>query len=255
LDPFCGSGTVVVEARALGRQALGSDLNPLAVELSWIKSRGPTAHLVGDLVRAAGDIAEVAEERRLAKADPYRRYDEDTRERYPIHILLELDSLAHGISLVPGNEVKRMLRLVISSILTKVSHSEGDTTRRKSPRRLPSGFAIKVFAEKTKELAERLNAYRARLPQKAPRAYVTMADARELESVESDSIDLIVTSPPYPGVYNYLDHHMHRIEWLGLHPGRLANAEIGARRNYRRLGVDEAAQEWRSEIGPTLYEL
>src|SRR5690606_25767804 len=57
------------------------------------------------------------------------------------------------------------------------------------------------------------------------------------------------------GVYNYLDHHMHRIEWLGLHPGRLANAEIGARRNYRRLGVDEAAQEWRSEIGPTLYEL
>src|SRR5262245_7399930 len=28
LDPFCGSGTTLVEARAIGRPALGVDLNP-----------------------------------------------------------------------------------------------------------------------------------------------------------------------------------------------------------------------------------
>lgn len=255
MDPFCGSGTVVLEAKALGREALGSDLNPLAVELSWLKSRSPVPKLVAEMVAAAASIAEVAEERRLAKAEPYHRYGEDDRERYPIHILLELDSLSHGVSQVPGTEAKRMLRLVISSMLTKLSHSEGDTTRRHAPRRLPSGFAIQLFHQKAQELAERLSSYSARVAPKAPRAYVGLNDARQLTNIESDTIDLIITSPPYPGVYDYLDHHMHRIKWLGLRPTRLAEDEIGARRKYKQMRLDEAAQQWREEIGPTLYEL
>jgi tRNA G10 N-methylase Trm11 len=34
LDPFCGSGTALVEARANGLRAVGVDLNPLAVSVS-----------------------------------------------------------------------------------------------------------------------------------------------------------------------------------------------------------------------------
>lgn len=255
MDPFCGSGTVVLEAKALGREALGSDLNPLAVELSWLKSRSPVPKLVAEMVAAAASIAEVAEERRYAKAEPYLRYGQDERERYPIHILLELDSLNYGINQVPGSEAKRMLRLVISSMLTKLSHSEGDTTRRHAPRRLPAGFAIQLFHQKSEELAQRLTHYRERVVPKAPRAYVGMNDARDLKHIESDTIDLIITSPPYPGVYDYLDHHMHRMRWLGLKPTRLAEDEIGARRKYRQMRLDEAALQWREEIGPTLYEL
>ncbi len=255
LDPFCGSGTVVVEAKALGRKAIGSDLNPLAVELAWLKSRAPTQKLVEEMLRSAAHIAEVAEDRRQAKADPYFRYGEEDRERYPIHLLLELDSLAHGIGLVKKNEVARMLRLVVSSALTKLSHSEGDTTRRKAPRRLPSGFAIRHFTEKAQELAERLAAYRFRAGDQSPKAYVGCNDARELSKIESDSVDLIVTSPPYPGVYDYLDHHLHRIRWLGLREGGLRQGEIGARREYRRMRVDEAKHRWQQEIGATLYEM
>ena len=254
LDPFCGSGTVIVEAKALGRKAIGSDLNPLAVELSWLKSRAPTQKLVEEMLTSAMHIAEVAEERRLAKADPYLRYGEEDRERYPVHILLELDSLAHGVGLVKKTEVQRMLRLVISSMLTKLSHSEGDTTRRKTPRRLPGGFAIQLFVQKSEELAERLSAYRTRIGELREKAYVGCADARDLAKIESDSVDLVLTSPPYPGVYDYLDHHLHRIRWLGLREGGLRNGEIGARREYRRLDVEEAAQRWQEEIGATLYE-
>lgn len=255
LDPFCGSGTVVVEGRALGREALGSDLNPLAVELAWLKSRGPTKKLVSDMVQAASRIAEVAEERRVTKSDPHRRYEAEDRDRYPIHVLLELDSIAHGIGQLPKTEISRMLRLVVSSILTKVAHSEGDTTRRKAPRRLPSGFTIQLFHQKAEELAERLNEFNGRIVPRSPRAYVGCFDARRLEKVESDSIDLIVTSPPYPGVYDYLDHHLHRLKWLGLREGSLRDQEIGARRSYRRLRLDEAAERWRWEIGAALGEM
>ncbi|NVL83943.1 hypothetical protein HWN75_27625, partial [Escherichia coli] len=38
LDPFCGSGTVLIEAMLAGRNALGTDLNPLAVMLARAKT-------------------------------------------------------------------------------------------------------------------------------------------------------------------------------------------------------------------------
>jgi SAM-dependent methyltransferase len=255
LDPFCGSGTVVAEARALGRVALGSDLNPLAVELSWLKSRGPTERQIVQTLEAATRIAEVAEERRLRKADPYQRYDKEERERYPIHMLLELDSLAEGISALPKTELTRTLRLVVSSILTKVAYSEGDTTRRKAPRRLPGGFAIQAFLKKTEELADRLRAYRDRIGDRAPRATVACADARQIEGLQSDSIDLIVTSPPYPGIYDYLEHHLHRLRWLGLKQSGLQKQEMGSKRSYRRLRFDQAQALWHREMGEALWEM
>ena len=42
LDPFCGSGTVLVEARALALPARGFDLNPLAVALASVKTTAAT---------------------------------------------------------------------------------------------------------------------------------------------------------------------------------------------------------------------
>src|SRR5215212_2860233 len=46
LDPFCGSGTVLVETLIRGRVPLGTDLNPLAVRLARCKTRPrPAAEL------------------------------------------------------------------------------------------------------------------------------------------------------------------------------------------------------------------
>ena len=38
LDPFCGGGTALVEAAALGRRAVGTDINPLAIFLAQVKT-------------------------------------------------------------------------------------------------------------------------------------------------------------------------------------------------------------------------
>lgn len=43
LDPFCGSGVVVVEALGLGRRALGLDVNPMAVRLAALGAGPPSA--------------------------------------------------------------------------------------------------------------------------------------------------------------------------------------------------------------------
>ncbi|HWN71734.1 MAG TPA: hypothetical protein VNM90_29050, partial [Haliangium sp.] len=38
LDPFCGAGTVLVEARHAGARAVGVDANPLAVLVARVKT-------------------------------------------------------------------------------------------------------------------------------------------------------------------------------------------------------------------------
>ncbi|MBV8454202.1 MAG: site-specific DNA-methyltransferase, partial [Deltaproteobacteria bacterium] len=58
-DPFCGSGTTLVEALALGRNAVGVDANPLACLISQAKTTrlgpGDTDCLHG-LIRRARDF-------------------------------------------------------------------------------------------------------------------------------------------------------------------------------------------------------
>lgn len=257
LDPFCGSGTVLVEARLLGRQAFGVDANPLAVELAWLKTRSLPPRRRAELLAAARQVAEHADARRKAKAGPTRRYGAEDRELFDVHVLLELDGLKSGIDALPGSEdLKRALRLVLSAILTKVSRRPGDTTvRRVTGRRLAAGYTIKLFSRKAEELEQRMAAFTERVPRRTPDARVAVGDARDLGHVRPSSIDLVLSSPPYPGVYDYIEHHASRLVWLGLDAGGFAKKEIGSRRSLSRLPHAEAVRRWERDFGACLREM
>src|SRR5690606_37488987 len=140
LDPFCGSGTSLVEARRLGRRGIGSDLNPLALELCWLKTLAPPPDFLEDMRGAAQGAVEYADDRRLAKAGPLQSYPQATRRAFPIHVLLELDSLRQAVHAVEDTRLRRALLLVFSSLLTKVSNQESDTSKKLVTPRLRSGF-------------------------------------------------------------------------------------------------------------------
>jgi hypothetical protein len=252
LDPFCGSGTVLVEARQVGRQAFGIDANPLAVELTALKSRGSSPEFEAELANGAAAVAAHANERRLAKLGPTRRYGSADREVYDPHVLLELDGLRDGIAKLESPEVRRALLLVLSAALTKVSKKQGDTAPRTAPKRLAGGFTIRFFETKAKDLIQRLHEFSARLPPAAKAAKCAVGDARDLSLIQPASIDLIVSSPPYPGVYDYFDHHELRLRWLGLDERRFEAAEIGARRRLSGIGFQAAVERWEVEFGACL---
>jgi len=253
LDPFCGSGTVLVEARLAGRRAMGIDANPLAVELTWLKTRGSTEDERKALLDSALIVAEHADDRRLRKAGATHRYGREDMALFEPHVLMELDGLRAGLGKVRHDFARRALRLVLSAILVKVSRRTGDTSEGMAPRRLSAGYTAKLFRRKAEELARLLAEFAAQLPRTAGRPPdVRWGDARKLDGVERASVDLLLTSPPYPGNYDYLAHHALRLRWLGLDAEPFAAIELGARRHLAGLPEPAARARWASELGAVL---
>jgi len=237
LDPFFGSGTVPVEAVLLGRKASGVDANPLAVRLASLKVRGSSPAERSELVAQARSISELAEERRVTKRGPSRRYPPPLVASYEPHVFLELDGLVHHLGQLDAGWVRDGLMLVFSSLLVKLSRKRSDTSAAPTSRRLRAGFTIQLFARKAEELARRLEEFSISCPSPLPRADLRLGDARRLPFPDGHAA-AIVTSPPYPGVYDYTEHHRLRFEWLGLSPQFMHDHEIGARR--RALGTERS---------------
>lgn len=252
LDPFCGSGTVLVEARLRGLRAIGTDVNPLAIRLARLKVRGVPALQRKAIVDHARKIEGYARRRASAKAKPTIRYPDEDVALFAPHILLELDSIRDGIDRVYSDGLREDLELVLSAILTKVSRQRGDTGTTLGPRRLAPGFAGKMFVAKAQELADALEAYERALPEGAPEPDVHPDDARTLGTIKAASVDVVLTSPPYAATYDYLEHHDVRLRWLRLRPERFAQLEIGSRRAYERLTAPRAREQWDDELGRTL---
>jgi hypothetical protein len=140
----------------------------------------------------------------------------------------------------------------LSSIVVKVSRQPGDTANAIVPRRLASGFTIRLFERKTEELARRLAEFAALLPPRPPSCRVEVDDARRLTSVPAGSASLIVTSPPYPGVYDYASQHGARLQFLGLSSAEFERGEIGARRKLETLPYAAALGAWETDLGKCL---
>jgi SAM-dependent methyltransferase len=205
------------------------------------------------LVTSAKVVADAAERRRLRRAGPSRRYPGNQAQQFDPHVLLELDGLRDAISQIADPLSKTGLLLVLSSMANKVSRQASDTARGTSPRRWASGFAIQFFCKKAQELARRQSEFRQRL-ESCPVVDidVRLGDARKLP-FRDGTFAAVVTSPPYPGVYDYVEHHRLRLQWLGLPVHFLQRHEIGARRLTR--GARAVRDTYNAQLSSCLSEM
>jgi DNA modification methylase len=259
LDPFCGSGTVLVEARLAGRFAAGVDANPLAVRLARLKATTTSELERATLVEWAQNIASTADTRRMARAGASRRYPGADVALFDPHVLLELDGLRVGLEgfsprAAPEAWAREALWLVLSAILTKVSRRTSDTSEKEAPRRLAAGYTAHLFARKAEELAARLGEV-APLLAGAPGLWLEEGDARALDGIDDGAVALTVTSPPYAGVYDYAAHHEARLRWLGLNDRPFRAREIGARARLSEVEPDAGRAAWDAELSAVLGSL
>jgi DNA modification methylase len=220
LDPMAGSGTTIVEALLLKREAFGFDLDPLAVRLCTVKTTWLDPQEVGEkgLEIIEGASSMLSSERALRR-ELESRFDQETRSFLDYWFLantqLELLSLILTIERTSESPLRDFFELVFSSaIIAKtggvslardLAHSRPHRDLEKKPRnalvefRLRLGKVLKKFPS---------------LPQRVKRVVVRQRNAKDLP-LAPDSMDLIVTSPPYANAIDYMRAHKFSLVWFG----------------------------------------
>jgi hypothetical protein len=231
-DPFCGGGTVLIEAILAGRQASGTDISPVALMVAAARTAPMT--MATPLRSAARRVAEYAKQS-IEVAVP-----EEVLTWYEPHVAQEIGRLRDGI-LLEDPEVQPLLNTVLSSILIKTSFRESDTSNHREPTERPVGTTLTLFHKKARLLGRALEF----LPANLPTPSIMRGDARI--TPPPHKVDLILTSPPYPGVYDYLPMQQLRYAWLNLNPGRDYTNEIGSRRDFRAKGRSDALRTWQED--------
>ena len=238
LDPFCGGGTVLVEARAAGRAAVGRDLSAVAINVSRVRTATPSDE---DLTTFRSAARKMVAEARTAQDYPEERRLKALQDWYAPAALREIESLRSAIQVVKDPWLKGQLTTVLSSILIKVSWRRSDTSTKRVKHRRPPGTTAILFHKKARELARMQVSLREAVPDGTPDAKVEMGDARALKQVEP--VDLVLTSPPYPGTYDYLPMQHLRMIWLAQASKHAVEKEIGSRRLWRK-GNKDARRQW-----------
>jgi SAM-dependent methyltransferase len=244
VDPFCGSGTVLVEAMGLGRKARGFDASPLAVAIARVRTSVLSAvdreRLTDEVARIAEEAGELARKRRRPEVPRWARGE---IARFHAHVLFELLGVRERVMELPDDDVGRALRLCLSSILVKFMKAGPEAPRDGQTKRIARGVPSRMFADRAAELARGLVALERRTPAGTPAVDVGEGDARSLPCGDGEAA-LVLSSPPYAGTYDYAAMHDARFLWLGLSPKKFQRAQLGAR---DRATGSVTTSAWRAE--------
>ena len=228
LDPFCGSGTVLLEAILSGHNSIGCDANPLARIIAKVK----TNPIDPDLLRLelTGILGNA---KRLRKGVNKNIINVD--HWFPAHVQRDLGRISRAIDKVSDASQRDFFRVVFSSIVKKSSFSDPNLS---VPVKIkPEKYRDRAHREKAEKLmAEISNLDVFNLFEKQSNlsisriaklykedfqvsAKVVGTDARSIggsgKNRQPDcSVDLIITSPPYSGAQKYIRSSSLSLGWL-----------------------------------------
>jgi SAM-dependent methyltransferase len=262
LDPYCGSGTSLIEAQRLGRRGIGIDINPISIRTTGAK-----------LFRNRGDrISRLLEGRLMEFLNrDFSSYSASNDHIQTVPSSVQLSKWYHPMT---GSQLaaiwafitrlkgidRTLFEFCFSGILMTVCSETRhwgyvcDNTR---PAELRYVDALAAFERFTLRLAA---SYRERdelLPPgmrfPLPDFQLLNGDANAmLKGLATGTIDLVVTSPPYLGVIDYVKAQRLPFEWFGYELERFRKAETGARSKRHRTS---SVSEYISELNGVMAEL
>ena len=234
IDPFCGSGTTLVECAHLRATGVGIDINPLAIAIAQAKLQALStparrlrklyAHLLRELDGATEGSA-------ACRTDARRAYLESW---FKVEVLEQIEYVRSKIESIAGDTAPIFL-IVASNLLREYSDQDPKDLRiRRRKTALPETPFRTAFLDAVPPLLNRIEATQAVLGTDVPQGGALAGDVTQLTKEQVDGpFDAAVTSPPYAMALPYIDTQRLSLVWLGLvQPNRIASLEaelIGSR--------------------------
>jgi len=171
---------------------------------------------------------------------------------FQMNVAEELTHILNLIKKIDDEDVKNFLKIVLSSIIVRVSNQESDTRFAAKNKNIPNNFTFNLFLSRANEYLTRIADYSSKV-NRGGYLKLLNADSRNLAMLKDNSIDIVITSPPYANTYDYYLYHKFRKLWLDLDVQFAQNNEIGSRREYSSL--KKPAEQWTIDLKKCFSEM
>jgi site-specific DNA-methyltransferase (cytosine-N4-specific) len=164
---------------------------------------------------------------------------------FQMNVAEELTHILNLIARLDNENVRDFLKIVLSSIIVRVSNQESDTRFAAKNKNIPNNFTFNLFLSRSQEYLTRIAEYSQKVNSNS---YLKLlnADSRNLSMLDNECIDIVITSPPYANTYDYYLYHKFRKRWLDLDVQYAQYNEIGSRREYSSL--KKPAEQWTVDL-------
>lgn len=249
LDPFLGSGTTLLEANRLSRNSIGIDINPVALLISEVKTIPVSINKLDLAIKNFVNIVSprIAISRNLSV---YSRNNsnvmgkisfdladfQDVDRWYQKNVLVELSIIRDYINKsLHDDKLKKTFACAFSAIVRPVSNTTsgfGNLMIDKNKRKITNTFEVyENHLLKTREAIVKLT--QIFKPKYAPKIY--QADATDLSFLSDNSIDSVITHPPYIAAVPYAEYLRLSLLWIQESFSYMYDKELSKYLDYKKL--------------------
>ncbi len=221
LDPFCGSGTSLVECYFGRYNCIGMDRNPLAtfVANAKIETLRVSARELQKQGSKAIALADSKKGEKLKKDDSER--GEYLKKWFPDKYLHEIEILKPVLDNLQYKN-KNILYVIASDLLRNYSYQEpADLRIRKRFSEFPKESFYEAYLQQLNYLVNKLEGIPKSILNSKNKIIAKNVDSSKKELVKKamskkESIDAGITSPPYAMALPYIDTQRLSLVWLNL---------------------------------------
>ena len=208
LDPFMGVGTTPLTCREIGVNTIGVEISPLFKLISQAKIED---YDVEEVKRYYMDIREHRERVDLSSVHPL------LKRAFTKNNLIDIFRVRAAVEKIPKEKYRNLFYVAILSAANKSSLliKDGSKLKPRRDKHIPPfremfNRTVKMFIKDIKETELKNVSY-----------HLYQGDARSLSMIDDESIDVIITSPPYLNKIEYTV--VYEIEYLLLYGDKSVN--------------------------------
>ena len=219
LDPFCGSGTTLVECALSGNYSIGIDIDPLSVLISKVKTTKldiVKLNLVVDWLKK--NIEKQPKELFIPDCQTLEHWftKETINKLSIIRTLVNqiVDSFENEKTI---KDIQDLLLICFSSIIRRVSNADNESqktyvshTKIKQPEEV-----FTLFFSQLDYFVERITEFSLHPNLKPVELFISSSADSLVELLENRKVDLAITSPPYIKTIDYIYNQMAELFWIG----------------------------------------